>query len=143
MHSTMPELFSWHVRWKSQTRVPRAEMQVRLEQSKKSNVSFLSVFVFETFRIFTDARGCWHVGGIRPMVSLDTALVGILPLHAMPWPFALHVSCRMHPPVLHSTCSRLRRTCHAPLLVIGPRYASRVAGFLPYDTQSAYLKVSS
>ena len=64
-------------------------------------------------------------------------------LHAMSWPFALHVSCLMHLPVLHSTCSRLRRTCHAPLLVIGPRYASRVAGFLPYDTQSAYLKVSS
>ena len=80
---------------------------------------------------------------IRPMVSGDTALVGILPLHAMSWPFALHVSCRMHPPVLHSTCSRLRRTCHAPLLVIGPRYASHVASFLSYNAQSAYLKVSS
>ena len=107
--------------------------------------SYITQILFEkeTVRIFTDARGCWHVGGIRPMVSVDTALVGNLASHAMSWPFALHVSCCMHRPVRHSTCSRLRRTCHAPLLVIGPRYASCVSSFLSYNTQSAYLKVSS
>ena len=32
---------------------------------------------------------------------------------------------------------------YAPLLVIGPRYASCVSSFVSYNTQSAYLKVSS
>ena len=84
--------------------------------------SYITQILFEkeTVRIFTDARGCWHVSGIRPMVSVDTALVGNLASHAMSWPFALHVSCGMHRLVRHSTCSRLRRTCVAPLLVIGP-----------------------
>ena len=88
----------------SRKSVSLADMEIRLEQSKKSNVSFLSVFVFETFRIFTDARGCWHVGGIRPMVSLDTALVGIL--HCMP--------CHGHSRCMfHASCTSRSCTAHA------------------------------
>ena len=67
-------------------------------------MSFLSVFVFETFRIFTDAQGCWHVGRIRPMVSLDTALVGIL--HCMP--------CHGHSRCMfHASCPSRPCTAHA------------------------------
>ena len=63
---------------------------------------------------------CWHVGGIRPTVSLDAALMGNPSSHGMPWPFALLVPCRMHLLVLHGMCSPTRRMCRARLLVIGP-----------------------
>ena len=62
----------------------------------------------------------WGVGGIRSMVSLDTAIADKLVSNGMPWPFALRIACGMHHLVLHSTCSRLAAMCVAPLLVIGP-----------------------
>ena len=84
--------------------VPRAEIQVRLEQSKKSNVSFLSVFVFETFRIFTDAQGCWHVGGSDPW-CLETPRLSEFS-HCMP--------CHGHSRCMfHAACTPRSCTAHA------------------------------
>ena len=75
-----------------------------MNNPKKVTCRFCPCFVFETFRIFTDARGCWHVGGIRPMVSLDTALVGIL--HCMP--------CHGHSRCMfHAACTSRSCTAHA------------------------------
>ena len=81
------------------------------------------LFEKETVRIFTDARGCRHVGGIRPMVPVDTALVENLASRAAPWPFALHVSRGMHRINTHLTPAWICAYCnlyYLSVLIVTP-----------------------